>query len=403
MPRSSAPSTVSTRASSPAACPSVRGRPRRSAHRPLPSMTQAMWAGMRSGVDAVGDHLGKLPGEAGRAGDVPTRPRPSEQEVTPCSTALRTGSRGSHAAGRAPRVGDVGRWAAVVVDRPGRVPVAVPAAAGGDRRARLRVRQRHRLRRRGRRAARAHGLGRRTRCSTAWPTPRRAGGRRPSSASLGLLWAGPRRGRHPGAGVQRHLAGEGPPAGGPSWSTWPGWPARASSSSAHWRSGPAAGALPGPAACPPSLFGLAATSCCSCGCSARSPTSPCRGRPPARGDRGAIGLEVLKLVGTVYVPRAVASSSALYGSLGVVFAILAWLAIGGPAGGLRLRLQRRPPRAAATARSRWRSRCPASRARSRWRPTDGAVAETEAPPGRRRAATTPDRPSRAVFAVTPRA
>jgi membrane protein len=40
---------------------------------------------------------------------------------------------------------------------------------------------------------------------------------------------------------------------------------------------------------------------------------------------GAVGLEVLKIVGAVYVPRAVASSSALYGSLGVVFAILAWL------------------------------------------------------------------------------
>jgi membrane protein len=40
---------------------------------------------------------------------------------------------------------------------------------------------------------------------------------------------------------------------------------------------------------------------------------------------GAIGLEVLKLVGGIYVPRAVAASSALYGSIGVVFAILAWL------------------------------------------------------------------------------
>ncbi|HEX7277269.1 MAG TPA: YihY/virulence factor BrkB family protein [Acidimicrobiales bacterium] len=40
---------------------------------------------------------------------------------------------------------------------------------------------------------------------------------------------------------------------------------------------------------------------------------------------GALGFEVLKLVGSVYVPRLVASSSALYGSLGVVFAILAWL------------------------------------------------------------------------------
>ena len=42
---------------------------------------------------------------------------------------------------------------------------------------------------------------------------------------------------------------------------------------------------------------------------------------------GAVGLELLKLIGTVYVPRAVASASALYGSLGVVFAILAWLAL----------------------------------------------------------------------------
>jgi membrane protein len=40
---------------------------------------------------------------------------------------------------------------------------------------------------------------------------------------------------------------------------------------------------------------------------------------------GAVGLEVLKLVGSVYVPHAVSSASALYGTLGVVFAILAWL------------------------------------------------------------------------------
>ena len=44
---------------------------------------------------------------------------------------------------------------------------------------------------------------------------------------------------------------------------------------------------------------------------------------------GAVGLEVLKVVGSVYVPRAVASSSALYGSIGVVFAILAWLLLFG--------------------------------------------------------------------------
>jgi membrane protein len=40
---------------------------------------------------------------------------------------------------------------------------------------------------------------------------------------------------------------------------------------------------------------------------------------------GAVGFEVLKVLGGIYVPRAVTSSSALYGSLGVVFAILAWL------------------------------------------------------------------------------
>lgn len=41
----------------------------------------------------------------------------------------------------------------------------------------------------------------------------------------------------------------------------------------------------------------------------------------------ALGFEVLKLVGTVVVPQLVRSSSALYGSLGIVFAILAWLAL----------------------------------------------------------------------------
>ena len=41
----------------------------------------------------------------------------------------------------------------------------------------------------------------------------------------------------------------------------------------------------------------------------------------------AVGFEVLTLVGTVYVPQLIARSSALYGSIGVVFAILAWLAL----------------------------------------------------------------------------
>ena len=38
-----------------------------------------------------------------------------------------------------------------------------------------------------------------------------------------------------------------------------------------------------------------------------------------------VGLQVLTLAGAFIVPRSVASSSAIYGSLGVVFAILAWL------------------------------------------------------------------------------
>ena len=44
---------------------------------------------------------------------------------------------------------------------------------------------------------------------------------------------------------------------------------------------------------------------------------------------GAVGLEVLKVVGGIYVPMAVTSSSVLYGPLGVVFAILAWLLVFG--------------------------------------------------------------------------
>jgi len=44
---------------------------------------------------------------------------------------------------------------------------------------------------------------------------------------------------------------------------------------------------------------------------------------------GAVGLGILKAVGALYVPRVVASSSALYGSIGVVFAILAWLLVFG--------------------------------------------------------------------------
>jgi membrane protein len=40
---------------------------------------------------------------------------------------------------------------------------------------------------------------------------------------------------------------------------------------------------------------------------------------------GAVGMVALKFLGAIYVPKAVANSSELYGSLGVVFAVLAWL------------------------------------------------------------------------------
>jgi membrane protein len=43
----------------------------------------------------------------------------------------------------------------------------------------------------------------------------------------------------------------------------------------------------------------------------------------------AVGFEILKAIGSLYVPRAIASASALYGSLGVVFAVLAWLLLYG--------------------------------------------------------------------------
>ena len=44
---------------------------------------------------------------------------------------------------------------------------------------------------------------------------------------------------------------------------------------------------------------------------------------------GTVGLEVLKFVGAFYVPKLIASSSSVYGPLGVVFAILAWLLLFG--------------------------------------------------------------------------
>ena len=43
----------------------------------------------------------------------------------------------------------------------------------------------------------------------------------------------------------------------------------------------------------------------------------------------AVGFEILKIVGSILVPRLIANSSALYGSLGIVIALLAWLAFFG--------------------------------------------------------------------------
>jgi membrane protein len=40
---------------------------------------------------------------------------------------------------------------------------------------------------------------------------------------------------------------------------------------------------------------------------------------------GAVGFGLLKAVGGIYVPRLVASASALYGSFAAIFAVLAWL------------------------------------------------------------------------------
>src|SRR5689334_16791267 len=45
MPNSAAAVTVRRTASAPRRCPAIRGRPRALAHRPLPSMMMATWAG----------------------------------------------------------------------------------------------------------------------------------------------------------------------------------------------------------------------------------------------------------------------------------------------------------------------------------------------------------------------
>jgi membrane protein len=90
--------------------------------------------------------------------------------------------------------------------------------------------------------------------------------------------------------------------------------------------GPMMRLLPGPAIVAGSALSIAATTAIlvwAYGFLGNQPL-PWRAHLPGA-VLGAIGFEVLKLVGSFYVPRAVASSSALYGSIGVVFAVLAWL------------------------------------------------------------------------------
>jgi membrane protein len=92
--------------------------------------------------------------------------------------------------------------------------------------------------------------------------------------------------------------------------------------------GPLVTALPGPAAVPTVIFGLALDAVLFLWMF-RTLTNVAVGwRDLVPGAiAGGVGLEILKLVGTIYVPRAATSASALYGSVGVVFAILAWLAL----------------------------------------------------------------------------
>ena len=92
--------------------------------------------------------------------------------------------------------------------------------------------------------------------------------------------------------------------------------------------GPALNALPGPAIAPTILLGLLLDTLLFLWMFLALTNVAVSWRDHLPGAvAGAIGLEILKLAGGVYIPRVVSSSSALYGSLGVVFAILAWLAL----------------------------------------------------------------------------
>src|SRR5690606_15581608 len=90
--------------------------------------------------------------------------------------------------------------------------------------------------------------------------------------------------------------------------------------------GPLAGMVPGPAVIPVVAGGLVISTVLFTWTYTflGNQSVPARAHLPGAA-LVAVGVEVLKLIGGVWVPRAVASSSALYGSLGVVFAVLAWL------------------------------------------------------------------------------
>ena len=214
-PSSSAPSTVSNRASSPAAWPSVRGRPRFWAQRPLPSMTTPMWTGIRFGIELV-EPQRRRPVLLHRP-RVQTRrarqARPLGRAQEPARSAHR--APGPEALRRAQRqLPGVGR-------HPVELPLALPPAAVRDRRPRLLRRRRPRP---GRRAwSTSLGLtgdaatGRRRHRSA---PPSAAAGRRRSSASsacCGRAWAwwppsstpSTRRGRSPGRGWKDKLHGPG--------------------------------------------------------------------------------------------------------------------------------------------------------------------------------------------------
>jgi membrane protein len=93
--------------------------------------------------------------------------------------------------------------------------------------------------------------------------------------------------------------------------------------------GPLLNVLPGPAGVSSVLVGLVVDTVLFLWTFDRLTNAPVPWRAHVPGAIvGGLGLAVLKLVGGLLVPRLVSSSSALYGSIGVVFAILAWMVLG---------------------------------------------------------------------------